>query len=156
MIICILTLTLAGCRTRNQANSLTSRTAATARSDFKSADTLRSAADLHSGSIESSVGFDRETTHIHISRDSAGNPTDIHVNRTSASRGKTRKETSGTAVEVTAGKHQERSETAATSETTEAKPAEDDGHSTARKAVAWISFCMFLFIIGSLLRRLKK
>ena len=124
--------------------------------DAKSADTLRSASDFHLGTIESSVGLGRESTHIHIIRDSAGNPTDIHVDKTSTSQGKTKKETSGTAVEVTAGKHQEQSETVSASETVEVVPIKDDDHSTARKAVAWVSFCMFLFIIGSLLRRIKK
>ena len=156
MIICLLALTLAACRTRNHANSVISRTASTAAMDAESADTLRSTADIHVGSIESSIGYDHETTHIHINRDSAGNPTDIHINKRSASHGQTKKETSGSAVAETSGKHQEHSETVAASEAEEAVPVKDRDRSTARKAVAWIFCLMFLFIIGSSLKRLRK
>ena len=149
-LMALLPAMTAACRSNKTAPAVTVEKTATATLKATSADTLRTHSGSLSAATETSLSGSRGHTHIHIDRDSAGRPTDIQVDTQSASQGKTRKETSGAAVEEKVRRHQEHSESKKTSEATEAKPVKDEGRSTAGKSVAWLLCCVVLVIIGIL------
>ena len=150
-LMALLLAMTAACRSnKTVAPTVTVEKTAAATLKATSADTLRTHSGSHTAATETTLSGSRGHTHIHIDRDSAGRATDIQVDTQSASQGKTRKETSGAAVEQKARRHQEHSESKKTTEATEAKPVKDDGRSTAGKSVAWLLCCVVLVIIGIL------
>lgn len=149
-------MAIVACRTNKQQNSVATQTVVTATVSTKSADTIRTAADINVGSKETSFGIGKEQTNIHIDRDSAGNITDINVNKTTATQGETEKTTSGNTAIESSGKHEEKKDAKQDAETTEAKPVKADDHSAAQKIVGTVFLVLFILIMGSLAIRAKK